>query len=232
MIRFLIRPKDPRLLILSQISSETNRFTGHFDLLPRISRTVTNRTSDPLLIPSNHLFHSDSLELPSFSSLSLSLIGDDRLVVRVIVKIMIRVGRPGNRCRAWIGCTLSLLPSSHLFDTSVYIYTCDHFQPLDLAFDLDNWPSIIPNDHVSPNKRCSIDNLALRVILFFLEANFRMSFLPLVLFLIPNENISSFSIQFWDSKHSGSDNVLETGKIHFQIYKRYIKIYNCSAMFR
>lgn len=122
MIRFLIRPTDPRLLILSQISSETNRFTGHFDLLPRISRTVTSRTSDPLLIPSNRLFHSDSLELPSFSSLSLSLIGDDRLVVRVIVKIMIRVGRPGNRCRAWIGCTLSLLPSSHLFDTSVYIY--------------------------------------------------------------------------------------------------------------
>lgn len=93
MIRFLIRPTDPRLLILSQISSETNRFTGHFDLLPRISRTVTNRTSDPLLIPSNRLFHSDSLELPSFSSLSLSLIGDDRLVVRVIVKIMIRVGQ-------------------------------------------------------------------------------------------------------------------------------------------
>lgn len=52
MIRFLIRPTDPRLLILSQISSETNRFTGHFDLLPRISRTVTSRTSDPLLIPS------------------------------------------------------------------------------------------------------------------------------------------------------------------------------------
>lgn len=76
----------------------------------------------------------------------------------------------------------------------IYIYTCDHFQPLDLAFDLDNWPSIIPNDHVSPNKRCSIDNLALRVILFFLEANFRTSFLPLVLFLIPNENISSFSV--------------------------------------
>lgn len=126
MIRFLIRPTDPRLLILSQISSETNRFTGHFDLLPRISRTVTNRTSDPLLIPSNRLFHSDSLELPSFSSLSLSLIGDDRLVVRVIVKIMIRVGRPGNRCRAWIGCTLSLLPSSHLFDTSVYIYIYIH----------------------------------------------------------------------------------------------------------
>ena len=107
-------------------------------------------------------FHSNSLELPS---LSLSLIGDGRLVVRIIVKIMIRVGRAGNRCRARIGYTrvrASLGPPTRY----MYIRPLSTPLDLDLALDLDNWPSIILNDYVhgnvvSWNKRWSIDNLSL-----------------------------------------------------------------------
>ena len=162
MVRFLIRI----CLFYRRFRTRNNRFD--FVLLPRISRTVTNR-----------FFPFQFARAPF--SLSLSLIGDGRLVVRIIVKIMIRVGRAGNRCRARIGYTrvrASLGPPTRY----MYIRPLSTPLDLDLALDLDNWPSIILDDHVhgnvvSSNKRWSIDNLSLiiydsRPFSFFLEGIF------------------------------------------------------------
>ena len=165
MVRFLIRI----CLFYRRFRTRNNRFD--FVLLPRISRTVTNR-----------FFPFQFARAPF--SLSLSLIGDGRLVVRIIVKIMIRVGRAGNRCRARIGYTrvrASLEPPTRY----MYIRPLSTPLDLDLALDLDNWPSIILDDHVhgnvvSSNKRWSISiiyHLRLASLFFFLEGIFLPSFL-------------------------------------------------------
>ena len=199
MVRFLIQI----CLFYRRFRTRNNRFD--FVLLPRISRIVTNR-----------FFPFQFARAPF--SLSLSLIGDGRLVVRIIVKIMIRVGRAGNRCRARIGYTrvrASLGPPTRY----MYIRPLSTPLDLDLALDLDNWPSIILDDHVHgnvvpSNKRWSIDNLSLRLRLaslffLFLEGIFLSSFL----FLNISEYVYIFFLDTVWRFEVG--NVLEVEKIYF-----------------